>query len=424
MYASAVCASAVCAQGLAAPHRELSDDVRVVRDGVVHNKALITSEAVQWARTAVRERLAVGGTFTWTALQDALQNAQKIGPDVSVHSVRRAMIAAGFAVFKTRSAPPQDMSTDYWCRQRERFALEFAQALQEERAGESVMVASDESFLNVHHRRHITVADGTAAEVVPTRRGAPRAVVRMNSGRGALIIIKHAITRAGWLTAPDADGVVGPARVAPNKWSGTLANAECVYASSWGRDDKDDYHSHWDAQNELKWAKEQLFPAFRALYGYEKRMVLLYDNSANHRCMAPTHCPATAASGKARLSAALQAAGVRSIEVLRTETVGVGRHKQKVEVGVSRDASTWATTGRAGVTVAELVTALKSAYAANPALTRNQMEDLFYHGVWQLQRAPVTLSLSMCVCVCVRCVVCVPGTTATTGRATQSDWLP
>ena len=370
----------MCAKGLKAEHIEPVDDPPRVGDASTRVRS-VDSTAVAWARKAVRDRAAVGGTFTWPALHKGLQTAKLIADDVSVHKVRRALIAEGFAVYQTRSAPPMDMTTDYWHRQRERFALGLAEALEEERRGDAVLVASDESFVNLHHRRHITVADSASNDVVPTRRGAPRAVVRMNSGRGSLIIIKHAITRDGWLTAPNEDGLVGPARLPPNKRSGPTTNAECVYASSWGGDDAGDYHNHWDGANELKWAKEQLFPAFRALYGHDKKMVLILDNSKNHRCMPATYCPPTSASTKSRLIAALQTAGVMSIDVVRTETVGVGKAKRKCEVGESRAASTWHLSGRAGVSADELRAALKAAYTTNPALTRNQLEQLFYEGV-------------------------------------------
>ena len=70
-----------------------------------------------------------------------------------------------------------------------------------------------------------------------------------------------------------------------------------------------------------------------------------------------------------------------SIDVVRTETVGVGKAKRKCEVGESRAASTWHLSGRAGVSADELRAALKAAYTTNPALTRNQLEQLFYEGV-------------------------------------------
>jgi hypothetical protein len=171
--------------GLDAPvnPNALTDDTRVVSAGAVANKTAISDAAIAAAKTFVRHRPGVGQTTSWRDVRAHLMDLKLIDGAVSYDALRRRLLeTTSMAVYRVRAAPAVDLASDYWMRMRERFVLDFAEALEEERRGDAVVVFADESFVNLMHRRKHTVADADTADVVEMRRAAPSAVVRSGSG--------------------------------------------------------------------------------------------------------------------------------------------------------------------------------------------------------------------------------------------------
>jgi hypothetical protein len=166
----------------------------------------LSAKQLDAARLHLKQRADDGSTTTWGQLYQHLKSTA--GLSVSQHIMTDRLVENGFAVIPTRSAPVVDLNTDYWHRQRERYIIEYAAAKEEEDAGTAVMVFVDQSFVNMRHRRHDTVADLSAENVVRPHRSGPKAVVRSGIGRGKLFIICHAITKDGLLARLCDDGTL------------------------------------------------------------------------------------------------------------------------------------------------------------------------------------------------------------------------
>lgn len=164
----------------------------------------LTDSQVSDARKFMRTRADVGSTTTWPQLHRHL--TADSGLVTSLRVMRERLVERGFGVVPVRSAPVVDLRSDYWQRQRERFVVQYAAAREEELQGKAVIVFCDESFVNLRHRRHNTVADLDGDNIVTPHRSGKKALLRTGIGRGKLIIICHAITRDGLLARLGPDG--------------------------------------------------------------------------------------------------------------------------------------------------------------------------------------------------------------------------
>jgi hypothetical protein len=374
--------------GLLPPHVELHDSVATTRS-TAHNKIAIPPEAIVAAKAHVASVIGDGSTVTWIELTRYLQAKDFVGEHVSVDTVRRRLIANGMGVLKTRTRPAIDMSTPYWQRQRERFVLQIAHAWAEEAAGRAIVVATDESFLHLHHHRRITVCDlNDPKQVAPERRAKPRAIVPIGSGKGPMHIVCHAMHSGGLLHERDAEG--GYRR------DSKAMSTEVIYPAGKGseKNDRDDYHSKWNGHSFILWMKRQLMPTFQRLFGTEKAMFLLIDNSRNHSRRPPSYVKASAS--KSELSKLLQQHGIHSITVDRGErVVGAiraapgrgGRPGTAYQPAHSvRDIKTfassqWHVRAPEGPSAEELQLRVRQLYADRPELSASILETLFANGV-------------------------------------------
>ena len=386
------------------PHVQLQSHIRSASTSGAHNRLPFGADAAAAAKAKVAACIAAGSTITWRELTAYLRDSELVGCDVSVDTVRRRLAEQGLGVLKVRSRPAIDMESQYWWRQRERYVLEMAAAWERERSGTAVVVATDESFLHNHHHRRITVCDlNDTKQVAPERRAKPRAVVPLGAGKGLMHIVCHAVTRDGLLHERTADG-------AYNR-SASAATAEVIYAAGKGeRTDRHNHHTKWNSASFLQWVRAQLIPTFQRVYGTDKAMVLLLDNSRNHSRRPSTFTKLS--SPKAQLAATLEAHGVFTFTVDRGETklpatrAGIGRRGKPATPALPertvRDirtfhASEWGVNAPAGPSVKELQLRLKQLYADRPELIRSQLEQMFLDGVCSL--IPCTHHSHLLVCL-------------------------
>jgi hypothetical protein len=291
-------------------HRELNDDPPHERAPT--QKVELDPATVLKARERVRALSKKGRTVTWRELCKWLREHTP-DSDTSDSVLRRRLIEEGLGCLRTRSAPAQDMNTPYWDRQRDRFVLQLAEAFEEEAAGRAIVVYCDESFIHRNAKRRITIADTTDPTTThKERRARPKAVVKTGAGKGQLTILVHAMSSHGLLCEKDKAGQY--LRKDMNK---NVLTAEVTYASkkSGESDDRDTYHAHWDSHSFLLWFKTALVPVFQKLFGTDKRMYLVLDNSRNHSKRRSDYVPLSGT--KAAIAQALVRFGVTRVTVDR-----------------------------------------------------------------------------------------------------------
>ena len=338
----------------------------------------ITAAQVDAARTHVKQRADGGSTTTWRQLHEHLTTTA--GLDMSQRIMTERLMEHGFGVVPVRSAPVVDLNTDYWHRQRERYVIEYAAAKEEEKAGTAVMVFVDQSFVNLRHRRHCTVADLSADYVVQPHRSGPKAVVRSGIGRGKLYIICHAITKDGLLARVCDDGSLDRPKHAAD---GSAVSAELIYESGVS---SDDYHTHFDNETMLMWVGRQLLPAFVARYGVDKKMILVLDNSGNHSAMRTDYVRAS--NRKGLLYKVLTENGVNQITVTRKMDHGKARRAVCSTFTTFQrvlDSDQWMAIAPDGAYAHELTAAVCELYKRQPRLTWSRLEVLIDAGVSSAQ---------------------------------------
>ena len=169
-----------------------------------------------------------------------------------------------------------------------RFLIEYADALQKERAGTHIIVVMDESYCHQnHHGRQWhpaeAVSDGT-------------------SGKGGRMIMAWAMTKFGLVMEERRDGQVQDPDVTNIDRKYLKENyksqpkilrarsSELVFISGRmkGKDGKfigeftrGDYHDNFDGHVFQKWVENRLAPAFEAQFP-GKKMILILDNAKYH----------------------------------------------------------------------------------------------------------------------------------------------
>ena len=350
---------------------------------------------MQATRDLLKKRAGDGATTTYGQICGHLKESHNLKCSQKV--MRERLVELGFGVVGVRSGPVVDLNSDYWCRQRERYIIEYAAARDEELRGESVMVFVDQSFVNLRHRRHQTVADlEDESYVARPHRSGPKAVLRTGIGRGQLLIISHAITRDGLLARLDADGQLDRPRFAADP---NAVSAELIYESG---KEHEDYHSHFDNATFIAWVKRQLFPAFNAKYP-GKRMVLVLDNSGNQSAKREDYVKPVA--NKQELHDVLVANGVRELTVQRRLDNGKSSRRALTSSFVMLPRvipeAMWMYRAPDGASAEELTAAVRDLYRGKPQLTWSQLEVLVNAGVRALaSAAPLCLSNLTRVCCC------------------------
>jgi len=161
---------------------------------------------------------------------------------------------------------------DQSVRIRERvFLIQFDRELRREKAGDTVIVFSDESFLHQSHCGRRSYYD-------------PKSVIgrRVAAGsKGKRLIVLHAMTRSGLVATRTVSGGYRHSPDAPIAATGDpITTAELVYEGA----DREDYHSTMDADMYERWVSKQLIPTLMVLFP-GKRIVLVIDGAGYHRAV-------------------------------------------------------------------------------------------------------------------------------------------
>jgi hypothetical protein len=377
------------------PHVEFVDSDCMERSARTDVK-VVTDEQVAATRTFLRTRADLGSTTTWGQVHKHLTATTAL--DMSIRVMTDRLMELGFGVVPVHSAPVVDLRTDYWQRQRERFIVEYAAAREEEIAGKAVIVFVDESFVNLRHRRHSSVADLGGDNIVKPHRSGKKVLMRTGIGRGKLLIICHAITRHGLLARLGPDGDIDRPKSSDDR---TAVSAELIYESG---QSADDYHEHFDNFTCLKWAERQLMPAFRARFGPDMAMRIVLDNSGNHSAMRSDYVKANGAR-KAALAKVLTDNGVEELHVERKMDHGKPTKRSPISTSTTFKrtlyADQWMARAPDGAFEWELSSAVQMVYKRNPRLTWSQLEVLIDAGV----RHARALAVMQCSALTVFCVV-------------------
>jgi hypothetical protein len=355
---------------------------RTRRTTVPINKVQLTEQQVAAARAFVSSHIAKGGTVTYGEI------ARHIGC-ASVYVVRRRLIELNFKVLRVRHRPAIDFGEPYWVGQLERFVVQWAQGLEEERAGTGVCVYADESFCHQRHGRWQTVVDmGDAVQHVTPHKSGPRASVPTGGEKGKLVIIVHAITRDGLVAERGEDGALYRPPVDKKvECGGIKPSAELVYPV--GQPPSGDYHDSLNGASFIAWVMLRLFPAFWRQYGH-KRMYLILDNCKVHNTRPAGFVAASKSQTKAKLAAVLRANGVEYVDAENSD----GRYKCFAK-------NFDATKKNGGCTNQFLLDGLKKLYHDKPELCFSQLQMFFRNCV------SACMCAATCCCqplTCARCV--------------------
>ena len=146
------------------------------------------------------------------------------------------------------------------------FIRQLAEALQQERDGTAIIAGTDESYLHTaHSNQYCWYAPASHS----------RNEVRGNASKAKRLILLHAMTRHGLLTAPRR----GPSSAAPsNVVSDEDLGCELIFE---GLIDSEDYHKNMNGQVFMQWVQNRLIPTFKRLFP-GKKLILLLDNASYH----------------------------------------------------------------------------------------------------------------------------------------------
>jgi hypothetical protein len=146
------------------------------------------------------------------------------------------------------------------------FIRQLYDALQQERGGSAVIGYTDESYLHTAHANQYC----WCAPSSPSRnqvRGAP--------SKGKRLILLHAMTKYGLLSAPRR----GRSAAAPsNVVSDEDLTCELIFE---GLIDSEDYHKNVSGQIFMQWISNRLIPTFQRRFPH-KKLILVLDNAAYH----------------------------------------------------------------------------------------------------------------------------------------------
>lgn len=350
-------------QGLYGPIVLPQGRERAVRTASPANKVQLTHEQVTAARAFVADQIAKGGTVTYGEI------ARHLGGGVSVHVVRRRLIELHFKVLRVRHRPAIDFADGYWVGQFERYVVQWAQGLEDERNGTAVCVYTDQSFCHQRHGRWQTVVDASDPnQIVTPHKSGPRASVPTGGEKGKLVIIVHAITRDGLVAERAEDGsLYRPPFERKYDCGGIKPSAELIYPV--GQPPSDDYHDSLNGASFIAWVMLRLFPAFWRQFGHQ-RMYLVLDNCKVHNTRPPGFVPASKSQTKAKLAGVLRAHGVQYVDAENAK----GKYKCLAK-------NFDATMKAGGCTNHYLLEGLKKLYHDRPELCFSQLQTFFRSGV-------------------------------------------
>ncbi|CAF1390995.1 unnamed protein product [Rotaria sordida] len=142
------------------------------------------------------------------------------------------------------------------------FIIDYANALKADERGDSIIIYMHELYVNTRHALNGTWYDASTPIGNKLIRG---------TGKGARLIIVHAMTKYGLLHHSNKEDAIGVEKTAEMIWFADKANGN--------------YHKNMDSANFLLWLHDHLFPTFQLLFS-SKKMILVLDNASYHHARA------------------------------------------------------------------------------------------------------------------------------------------
>jgi hypothetical protein len=282
---------------------------------------------------------------------------RRLALPLSVRQIRRVLRQLGYRWGRKRS-----MGTASKQQQTQRmrsFIRQLAEALQQERDGTAVLGYTDESYLHTaHSNQYCWFAPASSS----------RNQVRGTASKGKRLIMLHAMTRHGLLTAPRR----GRSAAAPtNVVSDADLGCELIFE---GLVDSEDYHKNMDGQIFMQWVRNRLIPTFKRSFP-GKKLILVLDNAAYHH---PRGADWVNPNKMTKLElAAWISDRVDSITVQRN-----GASKYFGKTSLFQPASKYAPT------VDEMKTWMKAYLLQHPGFNRTLLQQAFDAEGWQLVYTP------------------------------------
>jgi len=233
---------------------------------------LLQQEALEQVVRYVNSEHGKGSTVTNKKLRAHI--LKKLGVVVSRTTMQRTMRRLGLC-WSAVKPKPRTLGA-YRLEEIRNFLIELDELVRAMESGEesnAVLVFTDESYVHNTHASKFSY--------VP----ADKKHINRKTGRGRRLIIMHAITPDGPLCERDEKGVpydtIEWNKAAPHPVRRPDGKLSCE--TLWLADsNKGDYHDNMNSGMFMKWVQDRLVPTFKAVYGTEKKMVLVCDNAPYH----------------------------------------------------------------------------------------------------------------------------------------------
>ena len=253
-------------------------------------------ECIITIHRVLMERSRAGETTSSSDLLSELQTAHSIS--VSQRGIAMILNNIGYRYGKANFIGAMN---DVARRQRIRtFLSQYSAALKEK---DIIIVFTDESYVHSNHSRTMTWYNPLVGNAVYKDSGGKR------------LIILHAMCAYGLVVKVSRDGM---RTTASEDLDDICQSAELIYE---GVTHDGDYHSCMNGQIYIKWLKNRLIPAFKAMFP-KKRMCLVLDNARYHHVRGDDYMTPSTMNKKEVLSK-LRDFDITSIKVQRPRRDGV-----------------------------------------------------------------------------------------------------
>jgi hypothetical protein len=296
-----------------------------------------------------------GSGCTTLLLLDALNRAH--GLSIGDRTLRRILNRIGYCYGRSKNIG--NMNREDRRKRTIVFMKQYAKAIAEETAGSAIIVYQDESYVNQFHSTNYT----WYAPASPSSNEVAR-----SPSKGKRLIIVHAITRWGLLTAWEGDS---PA-IATHDVQQQALNAELVFEGHYA---DGDYHKNMDGDVFNNWLRNRFIPTFKRLFP-NKKCYLILDNAKYHHARGADFIDPNTMN-KSELVTALLSFDIEEIEVSR----GGQRVRMKKAAFYQRG-------GRSAPKNDELKAALQEYLDAHPQHQRSRAQKAFDAEGWQLIFTP------------------------------------
>lgn len=251
--------------------------------------------------------------------------ATNLGRNMSARAVGKYLFRMGYKRRRGKIKTPP-FTEERMARIRQ-FLVEMDRAYSLEQKGDAVIVYMDESFI---HQAH-----GSAYSYFFTdENGVTHDGFGRTSGKGSRMIMVHAITKHGPLVTRDENGVPieegwftgekGKAGRGSDSFKmRSTPTAEFLWQAKLA---KGDYHAAMTDRMFMDWLAHRLTPAFRAVFG-DKKMILVLDNAPYHHGYDP-EVRVPESNSKKYNTDLLRKYGAKKITVKRMVHSGDGRTRE------------------------------------------------------------------------------------------------